>query len=414
MSGATLTTYNPIFKEDYLGPLRDALNSKTVLLKRIKKKQDTFGVTAVIPIRYTRNSGVGARGEDGVLPDPGAQGYVRTLPPLRRLYGRIKITGPLVAAARSDKGSFARAVDAEVKGLEQDLARDMNRQLFRSSTGLLAICGTTAASATITLATGTDMRWFEVGQHIDVLTITTGAVVIADAEITSFDKTSTPPTVTIGTAITTASTHGIYRHGSRNLEMMGLDGIINTVDPDDVDATNAGPGSLQSLAVATYDFWKATVVSNSGTAGTNAPIQLHKVQQVVDDVDIVSGHIPSVGLCYHRVRAELYKLLIADRRFVETMELDGGFSGIKYTATEKTIPIVVDRDCYPKTTLYFPDEEELAFYQQSDFDWMDKDGAVLSRVPDEDAYEATLFIYRELGTGARNAHGRLNDIEVDS
>lgn len=410
MAGATLTTYDPIFKETYLGPLRDALNSSTVLLKRIKRKQDTFGDCAVVPIRYQRNTGVGARSEEGVLPDAGAQGYVRCLPPLKGLYGRIKVTGRVIAAARSDAGAFLRAVDAEMKGIEQDFKRDINRQLYRSGSGLLAICGTTAASTTVTLATGTDMRWFEVGMHIDILTVTTGAVVIADATISAISGV----TITIGTAVTTASTHGVYRHGTRNIELMGLDGIINTANPDDVDATSTGVGSLQSLAVATYTFWVSTVTSNSGTAGTNAALQLHKIQQCLDDVDIASGDQPSIGLCYHRVRQELFKLLVNDRRFMGTMELDGGFTAIKYSTVDKTIPIVVDRDCYPKTTLYFPNEEYLAFFRQSDFDWMDQDGAVLARVPDEDAYEATLFVYMELVTYMRNKHGRLNDISVDS
>jgi hypothetical protein len=41
---------------------------------------------------------------------------------------------------------------------------------------------------------------------------------------------------------------------------------------------------------------------------------------------------------------------------------------------------------------------------------MDMDGAILSRVSGVDAYEAILYCYMELGMFARNAFGRLDDI----
>ncbi|MEK7704809.1 MAG: hypothetical protein AAB426_07600, partial [Myxococcota bacterium] len=49
----------------------------------------------------------------------------------------------------------------------------------------------------------------------------------------------------------------------------------------------------------------------------------------LDDVEIKNGYTPTIGICYHRVRAELFKLLVGDRRFVESMTLDGGFEAIK-------------------------------------------------------------------------------------
>ena len=56
------------------------------------------------------------------------------------------------------------------------------------------------------------------------------------------------------------------------------------------------------------------------------------------------------------------------------------------------------------------DEEMIKMFKLADFDWMDMDGAVLSRVSGMDAYEAILFGYMELATFARNSHGLLADI----
>jgi hypothetical protein len=87
------------------------------------------------------------------------------------------------------------------------------------------------------------------------------------------------------------------------------------------------------------------------------------------------------------------------------MTLDGGFKAVEYNG----VPMVVDKDCV-NYNIFFIDESSLEIYQMSDFDWMDEDGAVLSRVSNYDAYEAVLYWYSELGVSKRNANVRLADI----
>ena len=71
--------------------------------------------------------------------------------------------------------------------------------------------------------------------------------------------------------------------------------------------------------------------------------------------------------------------------------------------------LVWDQDCV-ENTLYGLATDKLVQYVGSDWDWMDQDGAVLSRVSNQDAYEATMFKYHELATTKRNAHFRIDDI----
>ena len=60
--------------------------------------------------------------------------------------------------------------------------------------------------------------------------------------------------------------------------------------------------------------------------------------------------------------------------------------------------------------IYFLTTADLYIYRMSDYEWMNLDGAILSRISGYDAYEAVLFRYAELGTGRRNSHGVLCDI----
>ena len=69
---ATLATANAILKEDYLGPLRSALNTSTPVLTRLdKNSRDIVGKEAWIPVELELNQGGGARAESAVLPAPG-------------------------------------------------------------------------------------------------------------------------------------------------------------------------------------------------------------------------------------------------------------------------------------------------------------------------------------------------------
>jgi hypothetical protein len=49
--------------------------------------------------------------------------------------------------------------------------------------------------------------------------------------------------------------------------------------------------------------------------------------------------------------------------------------------------------------------------QMSDWSWMDRDGAVLSRVSGEDSYEAVLYWYADLTTDKPKAHAFLRDVQ---
>jgi len=88
------------------------------------------------------------------------------------------------------------------------------------------------------------------------------------------------------------------------------------------------------------------------------------------------------------------------------MDLDGGFKALEYNG----IPWVPDADC-PNNTVFFVDTEHLQIMQMSDWSWMDRDGAILSRVSGSDAYEAVLYWYADLATDKPKAHAFLRDVQ---
>ena len=381
-----LTAASAILKEDYLPPVREQLNNDNyVIMKLVQKKQEATGKRFYVPLHYGRNSGVGYRGEGANLPTAGNQKYKESTGTVKYLYGRIEITGPTIFAARNDKGAFIRAVESEMKGLLKDLKDQRARALFGDGTGKLA---TFAAHGTATNTLTVDkVKYFQVGMLIDIVD-SGGNVTVSGREITAIDKTNKTITIS-GAGVTTAATDIAVVSGDYNVEAMGLGGIMN-------------PNlTLQGINPATDTWWKPNRIDNGGT---NRAISEQLMRQAIDLSELEGGKIDLITASYG-VRASYEALLQQFKRFVNPMELEGGFKALEFDGK----PIIVDR-YHESNRMYFLDTSELDLYQLADFQWMERDGAVLHRVSNKDAYEATMFCYETLVTYKRNSHTELADI----
>lgn len=388
---ASLSTFDPILKNQYIGPIREQLNNDIVLLDRIGSDYDSVvGKNFTIPMHYGRNEGIGARGDGSALMSAGQQSYKECIVPMRYLYGRIQITGPTIKAAATNAGAFARAIDSEIKGVTRDLKADLNRMLFGDSSGILTLCGTTSNSTTVNVASTAKLR---VGMSIDVLVAADGTTSTGATGRTVSSISSATAFVISGAAITTDNTFAIYRAGNRNIEIMGLNGIVSASD------IGNGVGSLQGLAVATYPWHKSYVNSTGGAISDNM------LQTLVDSVATQGAGNVSALYTTYGVRRAYQALLTATKQIVNKSELRGGASTVAFN----DMPLIVDKDC-PAGTIFGLDEAMLKMFKLADFDWMDDDGAVLSRVSGYDAYEAILYCYMEMGMFARNAFGKVTSV----
>jgi hypothetical protein len=109
------------------------------------------------------------------------------------------------------------------------------------------------------------------------------------------------------------------------------------------------------------------------------------------------------------VRRAYFNLLTQQRRFTDVKTFTGGFTGLAFTTDQGEVPVVVDVDC-PPNTQYFLNEDELKWYREGDWSFMNRDGNMWDRVTNFDAYDAIMYQYSELGTHRRNSHGVIQDI----
>lgn len=404
----TRTTADAVLKDFYLPAVRQVLNSEVFLLSQVEmNSEDVEGRAAVLSINTGRNHGVGARAELGTLPAAGRQGYSEQRVNLKYNYGSIKISGPLMRSMGSDRGAFTRPLESETQGVIRDLKNDVNRQCYGDGTGVIVpISGTnTAAVAPIANATNTQLRQLEEGMVVEVGTVAEAAAGTATAAVISSVDVANK-TVTFTATVTTANTDFIFRAGSGSTagaaqkEITGLKAIVDS------------SGALFNIDPATVSKWASYEDANGGTNRAVAETMFTKAAM---EVNIRSGEQIDLWVTTDGVHRGVANLLTSLKQFPSTNQLKSGYTGLDMGSVSQgnsgsqEVTLTYDKDCTGNTA-YGLTTKRIQQYRMSDWEFMEEDGSVLSRVSGQDAYEATLFCYHELATDARNAHAKIADL----
>lgn len=437
VTGQTLSLFAGALKRDYHGPIIDALNNMSPLYRLLSKnEEDVSGdtLTAYVPIKTRRNQGMGARAEGGVLPSARYTKTVQLAIPLMYSYGAIEFTGQTIKASQKSKTAFAKVTDLEIKSMVEGMKIDTNRQLFTSKYGYLCQTnGTHPGTAVVTVDhPGTQM--LEEGMPIITdasVDGSTGEAANEDigeglTEATAYQVGGITSTTTFnledssGNAVTGENWHTdhyMFRYGAANYEMNGL---MDIVDDYSLQATSSWYGLQQGLQTihgqsrSTYPILESVIAHGSNT---NRDISEAIIQDHLDTIEKASGkqsdHKSLMMVTTYGVRKMYIDLLQGDRRYVQPLELVGGWKAIAYQAGNDQIPIIVDRHCIPNT-IFILDRRYLQIYRASNFEWMDMDGSMFDRKYDSsghyDAYEAKMYCYMNLGCSSFRNQGAIRDI----
>jgi len=401
---ATLATIDSYLKEVYQGRIREQLNDEIVALKRITRSgsgvtNEVGGKYVTFPIHTRRNSGIGSRFESEALPTPGQQGHAAARVGLKYAYGGVQLTGQAISLSDTDAKAFAKALDNEVEGLKNDLKKDMNRQVYGSGNGAIAVATGANTGAVVPVA---DARLFQVGMVVDTQTGTTvdnTGLIVSSVDLTAGANTvtftTTPGTATAAADIIVRAGSGVAAGGNR--ELTGLAAIVSA------------SGTLYNIDPSVEPEWKANVDSNGGV---NRALSEALMIQMTDDIRTKGGST-SLILQSLGVRRAYFNLLSQLRQTVNTQEFTGGFSGLAFTTDRGEIPVVADVDA-PLNKQWYINEDALTYYRDEDWHFIDRDGSMWKQVSDSngdyDAYYARMVEYHELATDRRNTHGLVSDI----
>lgn len=411
---AQFSTIDAILRDDYKTYV-DNLNNKAFLLAQIKQRSDKVqGRRATHSVHLGRSGAIGFATEMAALPTADQQRYNAVQVPIRMGRGRIQLSVQLIDMAKGDPGSFVDALEGEME-ITNDVMRDVNRQLWGTSNGVIATCGVTTASATVVLAATTStqtMRHLYVGRQIDIGTVASPFTIAQARNITGASLANKTITIS-GAVVTTSAIHFVFNTGSggasTNTGLPG-DGQVELTGMQTIVSTTA---ILHTIDPSVTPAWSGQVYGNSGT--------LRPLSETTIDIGLMAGAAESgesANMLVSNFGAFVAgkAILTGYQRNIDTLEMKGGFQGIKWStpgisgAGNADVAWYADFDA-PANMLFGINSNSLVFHQVNDgWRWMDQDGAILSRVSGFPAYEAVTYTLAELACVRRNCNFLISDL----
>ncbi len=383
-------------KNFYQGPIVDQFSEDLAIWKGTEKgKYPWSGSQVIRPLKVRRNPGVGATSDGGALPQIGRQTTVQAIIPAAYNYLRFGITGPMIAASKSDVGSFVRSASFELEEGYNDLKSDMNRQLSWDGTGDLARANAAVTGSTTVVLKGREdaepgLKFMDVGSYVDILSGSTNTVVqsgLTLLSITSGSAISATATVVFDQVITCSANDTFVRSGSAGQELSGL---LTQLD--------GGTSTVFSIVRATYAQTQANVIfgtSDGTSTGSGIALSLGMMQQAEDEAERRGGRAVNCIYTDFGSRRMYQRLLTADKRYVNVVKGDGGFSDANKNYLEfNGKPLVADKDC-PQRLLFLPDKF-IEKYVLSEMEFADETGTMYIAAAENDQLEVRIRFFANL------------------
>lgn len=377
----------------------------------VKDHTDSDGLKATVPLRTGRTSGISSRGINQKLGPAGHQRVGKASYNYTFHYLTIKVLGPVMARMKTSRQSAVRELDLEVKNGLNDIKQDWQRQLHMDGSAAIAkVSAYNSGTKTVTIDP-TDLvgrhalrvGWIYEGMNIDIgsLADPTAAGVGQFLTVSTVDEDAGTFTLVTGAASIVAGQF-IFRHGNRSAanggesyEMNGLGNIISAT------------ASLGGLAPASNTFWKATVMSNSGTLRALSTDLLlrteNKVRQKGGKVEVLIGDLDQERRYYNLLQPQVR---YAGDSGVNSTGNAGGidFNGKKFVGDAHSLP----------NRIRMLNKGAFQMYSAGELAWQNQTtgGDILSWVQDEDAFVARAAKYCQVGTDRRNTLAEVQDLDA--
>lgn len=399
MAGANTSNVSGILKNIYDNYVIQMQNLKARAIDEIVKSSKNYNAAGkgfFGAINDYGNESVGALNESETFRTIDSEHYQQWKVTPKVLVAPIQFSGLLAKSAEGDQESFANAVVRELDMAKERLRADQNRQFYGAGKGTLA------KVKTATLSTDSEVevdstQYLRDNMVVDIFRASTKT--IDSARITKVNRATGKVTVSapLGTAL--AVDDEIVKENVRDSapsdgkEMMGLRGIVD-------DGTDLA--TFQDISVASTPVFSSRRINASGASLTSDLLQL-----LEDDVALVSGDEIDMLIMHRKQRRKYLELVTPDKRFHD-LNMDAGFSKLTFNGKE----LWLDKDCQVDT-VYGIKKSELRKFELAPMGLAGHEGSdKYLRLSNQDAYQTYWVHYCNLGTGKRNAHGKIVGLSV--
>lgn len=382
----SITTGAANLKNIYEGPIVTQFNDDLPIYKNIEKETKGWSGLAVIrSLKVRRNQGIGAGSDGGNLPSIGVQTNVDATINAKFNWLRFGITAGMVASSKNDAGSFVRQASYELEEGYNDLRNDVNRQISWNGRGDLALVNTAAVASTTLVIKGREsvepaLKFVDVGQMLDIVT-SGGTVQASGVQVVSISgaPTDLTATLTLSQSVTASADSILVRSGSFNKEIQGM---LYSLDN--------GTSTIYGVDRSTYISYQGAGVDASSA---NLSLDLIKRAQILAR-QRGGAKIKAYWTDFDTERF-YEKLLVADKRFVNTMSGDGSFTTKENSYLEYGgAPMVPDQSC-PRRILGI-DPNCWKWYVLEELKFASETGTMYIAQTDVDAWEVRVRFFANL------------------
>lgn len=359
VTGASRSSFNNLFKDQYLPDLWDHLIQEVTLPSLICKPKGVMGgrrsLGAVITAR-PQSTGV-ALGEDWSFPTPKVGTYVNPILYCKHIYNRLRWTGVLEAAARAGKQfSWTQPRVQDVKDGEMEMERKFEVMLQLGYYQILGVASAgTATTATLYGRNTKTSAAADVFKHGTFYIRNNMA--LAWATTMGGDPVNSSSNGASGQAYVSSfvPSTGVVTYNDPGTDITADDFIFpHASRRDDVADANTetdffGPNGLRNLLddgdiyAYVYDLERAAAGNNSfngyhaDNGGSNRPFTDRLLEFSMDQiVENGNGEEPTSLLENRATRREVTKEYHGDRWF-PAVQTESGFGKLSYRYGDRTL-----------------------------------------------------------------------------
>ncbi len=411
----SLGDFGDLMKKVIEPVIQDQLFRETVLLSKLEKNKNvrldngTFFITAMTG----RHSGVYNIAEWDSIAD-GRFSTAQMQTKAKYLYGRHTFTDVALEGIEGDAGSIANLLTTATDELKDSIQRSFQRQFSSYGQGVEGKVKTGVTGTTITLYAkdqidqGDGSDWLTEGQKI--LIGTKAQIEAGTADAVTIVAVPTDNTIVVDTSITVVADDLIVNQkvwDSSNSVYNEMSGIRNLVD-------NTATGALDGIVPDTnfQGVARATNGWANGYVYKPAAYETLSLQRMTEYYLYARKYgRPDLIRTSSDLYAKYGALLESQKRHVNTMQLDGWFTGIEFAGGDKPIPVVLDYDA-DNSSVEILDTKTFTYGEMAPVGFLNRDGQVLRNVWGNSAnFTAIMRAYGQLINLKPRASARLTGIK---
>ena len=417
MTPSIVTDLNAILKDHYAGPVRDQLNNEMMIFDLFNRRKMVWtGRKVIMPVRTQRNQSGAFRADGGTLPDDGNNSYADLQIEAKYLYGRMALTGPAIAQVKATEGAFLNSLESELDGAIETVKNaadstmfvgngcvgfihehiNNNDHQFSGNIEEIPAHPATVPCKVVRMDTYEILHTGTVKQSASV-----AGEVTFDANVNLTTLANKIPCAVI-----------IQNDLAGNARDLQSCGVYSNLAGGETYLEPRAHFNVRREAGQAGSVLQSTIRSVADDGARTALVTPKSLQFMLDEIMSASGEMPDCMIAHYIFRQEYMGLLVqtvaggAVGASAFKKNVDNGDAGFTGGFSFNGLPLKVSRHC-GKGLLIFLKTDSWTITEVQAPELANLDGNVLSRMANQDAYEAYVRYYYNLVCSHPNRNGIL-------